>query len=762
MENPKQVYGLNPTQYEVNYEQYMNFEKSFGEFSENHEIYTVTDRNTPRQWFNFMVNENYACVAANNGAGLSAYKTFDARLNKYSNVSGDYLLRDMNGRRKIIIKNLSTGAEFDLLETCENMQFTVKAGEVTYSGVMDGVEFSVNIFVPNEKSCEFWVINLKNGNAKDYELKVGQDIALAYQKPWCLPMHPECKIEIKDGSYFAACDEFLQGKSLAAVFSMQGGKVSYTDVTEEGRDGEMKPHSEVYISKKVSLENENKSYVIFGVADTLEDVKALDSYFADTEKIDDEKAKVIEKWQGIIGRNKCELPDKRLQGFLNVWLKNQINLTLRYNRFHMMGYRDVFQDAWGHLLVNPQDSKKYILEALGYMYEDGRCPRQYDKFSGLLDAHDFMDSPTWIPYTVCDYIKETGDFALLDTVVGYYKSEKKDTVLDHILLSLDYLYNSRGKNGLILMRDGDWLDGLTGINKFGEATTVWGTIATFNAQNLIVELCENIGKNDIAEMLRTRSAEYKEIVNTVGWDGNWYTRAFIDDEPIGSHTCHEGKIYINPQSWALLSGICDDPEKIKKIYRSISIYLDTMYGPQLLAPAYTKYGEKCGRLQRQRPGTFANSAIYLHGAAFKVAADCAVGNYDGAYDLLSRILPGHYDNCDSRRTSEPYSVGNVYYGVVHPCHGMNLYTWFTATPSWLIHCGFDYLLGVKADYDGIKIEPHNIADWDEYKVNKFAQGTNYEISFKKGEDKGIFVDGKKIEGNIVKSENANCKVKVIF
>jgi cellobiose phosphorylase len=614
--------------------------------------------------------------------------------------------------------------------------------------------------VPNAKTCEFWIIELKGGNGNDYELKVGQDIALAYQEPWNVPLHPECETVTEKGVYFAFCKKFLEGKSLATVFSMQGGAVSCDVVTEEGRDGEIKPHSEVYITKKVFLEKPDKSYVIFGAADTLEEAEELNSGFADSERIDYEKQKVEEKWRSIIERNRCELPDKRLQGFLNVWLKNQINLTLRYNRFHIFGYRDVLQDAWGHLFLNANDSEKYILEALSYMYEDGRCPRQYDRFSGLIDTNDFMDSPTWIPYAVCGYIKETGDFSLIDTPVGYYNSEKKDTVLDHILLSLDYLYRSRGKNGLILIRAGDWLDGMRGISDLGEATTVWGTIAAFNAQNIIAELCDRIGKTETAQMLRERSAEYKEIVNTVGWDGNWYTRAFIDDEPVGSHKCIEGKIYLNAQSWAIFSGICDDEERIKKIYRAISTYLDTPYGPELLAPAYTQYGKKWGL--KSRPGTFANGAVYLHAASFKAVADCAAGNYEGAYDLLCRILPGHGDNCDARRTSEPYTVGNVYYGHNHRCQGMNLYTWFTATPSWLIHCGFDYLLGVSADYDGIRIEPHNIADWDEYTVKRFVQGTDYNVKFKKGKEKGIFVDGKKIDGNTVKSKNRKCDVSVIY
>ena len=293
MENPNAVYGIDSSRYDISYEQYMNAEKSFGKFSADYETYTVTDKNTPRQWFNFMVNDNYACVAANNGAGLSAYKTFDARLTKYSNAPGDYLLRDLNGRRKVIIKNLSTGKEFDLLSDCENLCFTVKPGEVTYSGALDGVEFSVNLFVPNEKTCEFWIIELKSVSGKDYELKVGLDVALAYQVPFGEQLHPDCKIFVENGAYYGACDKFLEGKSLAAVFSMPGGEVSYTNVTEKGRDGEIKPYSEVYISKNVSLVKPSKTYALFGAADTLGETKELIADFSDEKEIEEQKRQLF-------------------------------------------------------------------------------------------------------------------------------------------------------------------------------------------------------------------------------------------------------------------------------------------------------------------------------------------------------------------------------------------------------------------------------------------------------------------------------------
>lgn len=469
-----------------------------------------------------------------------------------------------------------------------------------------------------------------------------------------------------------------------------------------------------------------------------------------------------EKWNKIISEQYCEIPDQNLQNFLNVWLKNQIYMTLRYNRSDIMGYRDVMQDAWGHLLIDPQDSRRMVVEALSKMKIDGRCPRQYDRFSHIIDDRDFMDSPVWIPITVSGYIKETGDFSILQEKIGYLDSDQIDTVLDHIMRSLNYLYHSRGENGLILMRDGDWLDGLGGINQFGEATTVWGTMAAFHAQNLMAELYKKMGDEKNAKLLLDRSAEYKKIVNTVGWDGNWYIYAFVDDEAIGSSKAHEGKIYLNPQSWALITGIYDEKKKVEKIYRAIGTYLMSMYGPHLMAPPYTKYGEKCGRLQMQRPGTFANSAIYLHAAAFMVMADCAEKRYDDALDLMQRILPNHPDNCDARRTSEPYAVGNVYYGITHSCFGQNLYTWFSATPVWLLHGGFSGLLGVTATLDGLKIEAHDIDGWDTYMVKKNFRGTRYTIRFYRGENKGIFIDNKKNDGNIVLSDKKECIVEVIY
>lgn len=764
IENPNAKYNMNMQRYDVGFDDYMNFEKSFGSFLADGREYTVTDRNTPRQWLNFMVNDKFASVAASDGSGFTALNSFYFRVTKFY-CATDYLIRSLNGRRRIVLKDVENDGEYDLLADCENMTFTVRPGEVVYKGSIGEIEFQFELFVPNDDSCECWIIRLKNaGGKKKYNLVVGEDLAFLnmYSEPKTAATARDVKVEVSEGELIASAKNALQSQTVYAVFGMERGDISVETYSEEEANGETFTYNKVDIAREVLLEEKETTVYVVSGADFDEQVcRQMRSKYTNEKEVLAEKNKMTEKWDKIIARNSCEIPDSNLQYFLNIWLKNQVYLTMRYNRFDIMGYRDVMQDAWGHLLVCPDETKNLVIEALSKMYADGRCPRQYDRYTDLLDDRDFMDSPVWIPIFICDYIKETGDFAILEEKTGYLYSDKVDTVLEHIMLSLDYLYHSRGKNGLVLMRGGDWLDGLNGINKYGEATTVWGTMAAFHAQNIIAEILERRGDKEEAKMLRERSAEYKQIVNTVGWDGNWYVYAFIDEEPIGSSKSPEGKIYLNPQSWAMLTGICDDAKRIEKMNRAISTYLMSMYGPHLMAPPYTKYGEKCGRLRNQRPGTFANSAIYLHAAAFKAMADCICGKYEDALDLLQRILPNHRDNCDSRRTSEPYCVGNVYYGITHPCHGMNLFSWFTATPSWLIHCGFE-LLGVKADYDGLKIEFHDIEGWNEYTVKKHFRGTEFIINFKRGEEKVIYADGEKQDNNIIVSDKERCYVQVIY
>ncbi len=752
------VFGIQTEQYDISYPQYYDITKKYGYFLDDGSKYTVTDKNTPRQWYSIMANKNFASIMTNDGYGVIGYKSFYLRFTKFYSKT-DYMIRQLNGKRRIIIKN-ANGKSYDLIEDSADLQFSVTPGSCVYTGTVDGIGFEILMFVPEEDPIECTRVTLSGLNGDKWTIHTVQDWAINCALP-----------NTRDYTMSIATEE--------NCFVMVGENVHtwgnlYGFTAQTGLTAQMEPYAEfvnadnsksqqfyrVTTTKDLPAEDRCVEYIYSGVSD--ESYSALVKRYLGNNEFELQYQRLHKKWDRIIHENYCVLPDKNLQNFLNVWLKNQLHVTSLYNRFGRMGYRDILQDCWGALYVDPQLTRNHIKEAAARMYPDGRCPRQFDLYSDIFDVRDFADSPVWMPIALNYYLKETGDFDFLTESVGYYGSNEVTTIREHIERALNYLFNSRGKNGLVLIRGGDWLDGLEGINKLGEATGVWLTIAAFHGQNLMAEIYEQINDKDAAQLMRKRSAEYKHFVNTVGWNGKWYSYAIInDDEIIGGPDCLEGKIYLNPQTWAIFTGIADE-DKYDKLMRAINVYLTTPVGPLLMAPPYVATGHRYGRLQKQRPGTFANSAVYLHAASFKIFADVKRGAFNEAYDTFMRIIPNHVDNPDSRRTNEPYAVGNVHYGTAHQCTGLNLYSWFSATPAWLIHGGFEEILGIHPEFNGLRICPPDIDGWDTFCVTRTYRGTKYHISFKRTGKKAIYLNNELVSGNVVYSDEAEANIIVEY
>lgn len=749
----KQRFSLDYSFYDIEFDTYINKAKKFGRFIEDGRAYVIEDQHTPRQWFQYLCNDKIRSAVTNDGKGfIWHYK------NEYITKQWErtYLVRKANGGRDV--KLVIDGKTVDFFKEAQELKETVRPGYVVFNGSIQELEIEFTIFVPRNIPCECWRIKVKNKLNEARTFKIGASI------DWMKPANENVdfpNVEIYNGKYIN-----LTNEDISFVFaSDSAGKCTFDNNQEMTYLGIPKLITTTSIMLESFLKGGDEcvhNFVLGAYAD--DDEKSQINNCLQLGGIDLELKKVQDEWERLYNINKCSLPDKNLEYFLNYWLKNQIYLTYRYNRGDMFyGYRDVLQDSWGYCLVDPENAKHKLLKALSFMYPDGRCPRQYVEHSGELDIRDFSDSPIWAANAVSSYIKETGDYAIFNDQIGFYGSDEKTSVEEHIFRALDYLYHSRGQNGLILIRDGDWADGLGGINKYGAgATSVWLTIAAFYAQKVMCEIYKYIGSDDKTRILEKRCEEYKRIVNSVGWDGNWYVYGFFEDgEPIGSSKNFEGKIWLNPQTWAIFSGIVDCEDKIKRITRSINRYLLTPFGSMVNYPPYILHGERCGRVQKQIPGTFLNSAIYNHAASFKIYSDVARGDYDDAFDSIMMALPNHSDNSDCCRTSEPYAVGNVYYGVNNERYGMNLFTWFTATAAWLIHGGYEEILGIKADFDGIIIDPHISTDWQEYSVEKLYRGTRYFIHVVKSSDKmGIWVDNEKITGNLVHSDKEICNVEV--
>lgn len=733
---------------DVDIDLYYTKDKTFGRFDENGRAYIITDRDTPRTWVQYLCNNKIRSAVSNTGKGYIYHTRGKDITKQYETTPGNYMSRNYNGQRRLIVRN--DGVEKEFFTQADNFKCTVRPGYVVYNGDVGDLHIDVSIFVPLSAPCECWNVII-SGCAASKEL-----VLVATQEA------------VISKELFESNDEIteLRVKNEDIINTFVANTVDGINA-EKVCESEGKRHflRESLIAK-VSSDKDTFRWNIVSSAIFDESEEAETKKYISSDVCDTELENIDKKWTEIINNNYCELPDKNAEFFLNVWLKNQVHLTFRYDRGDKFcGYRDCLQDSWGNLLVEPELSKERILMCLSFMLSDGRCPRQIDRFYFEHDMRDFSDSPIWIPIALNYYIKTTGDFDILEEKIPFMDSDEAATVENHIYRALNYLYNCRGKNGLVRIRSGDWADGLGGINKYGEdATSVWLTIAAYYAQNLMAEIYSENGQIEKADEMNTRSAEYKEIVNRVGWDGNWLIYGFFEDgEPIGSAKNLEGKIWLNPQTWGIFTGIIDDKKKIDKISRSISRYLDTPFGAMVNYPPYVFYGERCGRIQKQCPGQFLNSSIYNHAASFKVFSDVKRGAYEDAFDTFARCLPNHPDNSDTCRTSEPFCVGNVYYGPNHHRYGMNLFSWYTAAPSWLIHAGFDEILGVKPTFKGLELEPHVPEEWTEYTVKKLYRGTMYNIHFvKNSTEKSIYIDGVKQAGNIVSSNNKTCEVTVMY
>jgi cellobiose phosphorylase/N,N'-diacetylchitobiose phosphorylase len=450
-------------------------------------------------------------------------------------------------------------------------------------------------------------------------------------------------------------------------------------------------------------------------------------------------------WDDVINKNvNIKTGCKEIDLWCNIRLKSLLYNTKRWTRGLDRGYRDILQDLRGFLMIDPGEVKNKLLEALSFQYGDGRALRQYSAVGTEHDRRDYSDSPIWIADVLTSYIKESGDMEILQKQVPFFDGGS-GSVYEHNLRAIKYLLDDRGAHGLCRLRYGDWNDALEGIGKKGFAEGVWLSMALYWSMKLTRELAAFIGDFQTSGYLANSMRQVKDAVNEFGWQGRWYAYALDDEgEAIGSPDNQEGKLHLNPQSFAVFTGIADD-ERAGLCMEAVDQYLETDFGPLLVWPCYKN--EKIGRIWRMEPGTFENGSMYFHGAAFKMLAEAAAGRSDAAVDTFLKVLPSNPQNPPARSTIEPYALGNYYCGRDNQLAGLNIYSHFTGSYSWMLKCIIEYVIGVKADYNGLRIEPALPQDWDEVEIFRRFRGRQYQICIKRSADVpgsyDIYVNGKR-------------------
>lgn len=400
----------------------------------------------------------------------------------------------------------------------------------------------------------------------------------------------------------------------------------------------------------------------------------------------------------------------------------------------------------------------------------------------------FKDHPTWLAPSISAYVKETGDLNILNQEIPWLKDKWREggtkididwndganqdgegSLFEHLLAQLNFTFNDVSIHGIPRVGEADWNDALdmAGRRQIGES--VWLGIALVRSLKLLAELANLLNKKDIQEDLLEKARIMSKRINESGWDGEWYLAGYNDDlVPFGSSKNNEGKIFLNSQSWAILADIVPS-ERIPIILKSVDKHLSGPHGLALLAPAYTVFDPKLGRIAMFSQGTKENAAVFCHAQTFMICAYAKLGMGNKAYEQMCRIMPNKQKNMELYK-AEPYAYAEYLIGPDHPyAYGEGAYTWLTGTAGWTFMAATEWILGARREFEGLRIDPCIPSKWQKCRIRRPFRGAVYDIEiFNPNKvEHGILsieVDGEKIEGNIIKphKDGKVHKVKVVM
>jgi cellobiose phosphorylase len=451
-----------------------------------------------------------------------------------------------------------------------------------------------------------------------------------------------------------------------------------------------------------------------------------------------------------------------------------------------MGFRDSNQDILGFVHQVPKNARQRLLDLAATQFSDGSAYHQYQPLTkkGNTDiGGNFNDDPLWLVLAVCAYVKETGDFSLLDEQVPFDNDPKNTaTLFDHCKRSFDHVVNNLGAHRLPLIGRADWNDCLnlncfstqpdesfqTCTNKDGktaESVLIAGMFVFIGRE--YVSLCRRIGNHAEVKRAEGHIDLMAQAVMQHGWDGEWFLRAYDDGGcKIGGKDCDEGKIFIETQGFCAMAGIGGDTGKPLRALDSLKERLDTPHGVVLVNPAFTGYRVNLGEISSYPPGYKENAGIFCHNNAWVIIAEAVLGRGDRAYDYYSKIAPAFREGISEVHKMEPYVYSQMIAGKDSKRHGEAKNSWLTGTASWNFVAISQWILGVRPEYDGLTVDPCIPKEWNGFEVTRKFRSATYKITVEnpghvsKGVKK-VMVDGKDIEGNCVPIFNDN-KVHLII
>lgn len=788
---------------------------NYGDFSEDGKEFIICNVETPTPWINYIYNGEYFSTISNNAGGISYIKNpLHGRITRYRindvppDRPGKYIyIKDKDNNDIWSLSWQPVGKYKEAYKVIHGFGYTKIKSKV------NNINTEGLFFVPLSDNREIWKITLVNESNKIRKLSLYAYVEFALGHG-LIDLINQCDDQHFNRVYF--------DKNLNALFATKTYWVTQSNGTQQQENQEWDQWVCFTVNEPVleyetlrerfigNYRNENFPLAIelnklssqdtdYGNAigvlkidvelkpgETKNIIYSLgvipkgnfselkESFvkkFQNVESVDNAFNEIKKMWEYFINHTHCNTPDKDINIFMNYWVPYQAKVAFDVGRVASFyywgisrgfGFRDTAQDTIAVTIAIPEKAKERILLLSRQMFKDGRVYHHfYSDSGGELTKH--CDDPVWYILAVTEYIKETADFNILYEKVPYVDSED-GTVLSHLNSVVNFIKNILTKRYLPIFGRGDWNDTLDYIGGDDGGESVWAAMFYVAMLNRLIELYQN-QNIDFNEVLELRD-KIKISIDELCWDGEWYIRAFgSGSRKIGSKENEYGKIFINTQSWCVIANL-PNKERLLKALDSVKKYLDTDYGPKICTPAFREIDPTIGLITRCVAGKKENGAIFCHPITWLIQAEALLKRGNNAFEYLKKILPNKIDS--DIYTAEPYVFSQYITSNEHSSPGKASHSWQTGTAAWMYRVFYDYILGVRATYDGLIIDPVIPSDWKYFTVERVFRGTRYIIEVenpyrKESGIKEIYVEGKKHNSNLLPISNKSiCNVKVIM
>lgn len=773
------------------------FANPYGYFSEDGREYIITTPFTPRPWGNVISNGDYSLMISQNGSGYSWRG--NAGQNRITRSFQD-LVKD-NWGKYFYIRDLQRGIYWSatykpVMRPYQAFSVRHGLGYSIFSQQIEEIASELTIFVTAVDPVEVAQLTLRNHSAETRELDV-----TSYAE-WLLGFAPDEHREFHKlfiETWADAPNRTVYARKCLWGFADEQGRhnnvdwpfTAFMSVSEplKSFDGDKETFIGLYrnddnpqamhearlagrngrftdaiaaLQVAVTLAPGESKTIVFtlGVAeDGRENVAALCGRYTSVAQSAQAFQEVQAFWSRFVDGERVETPDEALNFMTNDWLKYQAISCRLWGKsaFYQVsagyGFRDQLQDSQIFLVSEPEYTRKQLLLHAAQQFSEGDVLHWWFSIRGGGPRTNCSDDLLWLPFILDAYLQETADFAILDEPVPYLNGAA-EPLYDHCKRAIERAFGRFSPRGVPLMGDHDWNDGLSAVGTLLQGESFWVAEFLYLILGSFAPLARQRGDARFAQKCEDVRQSLRQALNRYGWDGGWYLQATTDGGlPLGSQENEEGKIFLMPNIWAVISGAADE-ERGRLAMTAVTQYLLKDHGTLLNYPAFTKPRPDIGYVTRYAPGLRENGGVYTHAATWSVWAYALLGEPELAYEAYRRICPPNRSADIDTYKAEPYVTPGNIDGPLSPYYGRGGWTWYTGSAQWLHRMATHWLLGIRPQVDGLWIDPMIPAEWPGYQVRRKFRHAWYHIEVQNPQHvsrgvRSVTVDGQLFAGQLI-------------